>query len=163
MTLNWFDRIRALDVRVFAAAAAAVMLIVGVMWVVPTTPNSKSFTFDTARRDISDARPIELAQTVQGTLVDGSDMDFYRISPLESSHQLDVHMTNGSPKLIPGLRILDGTRNLVQDKTDEYLRQPGAGIDSTFTAQSSMTYYIQVFSQRNTSGPYTLTVTRRQP
>jgi hypothetical protein len=74
----WFDRIRALDVRLFAAVAAALMLIVGVMWVVPTTPNSNSFTFDAARRDISDARPIELASTVQGTLVDGSDVDFYR-------------------------------------------------------------------------------------
>jgi len=160
---SWFDRIRALDVRLLAAAAAALMLIVGVMWVVPTTPNSNSFSFDTARRDISNARPLELAQTVQGMLVDGSDVDYYRINPLESSHSLDVHMTNESAKLIPGLRILDATKNLVQDNTDEYVRKPGAGIDSTFTAQSSMTYYIEVFGQRNTTGPYTLTITRRQP
>ena len=159
----WFDRIRALDVRLFAAVAAALMLIVGVMWVVPTTPNSNSFTFDAGRRDISDARPIELASTVQGTLVDGSDVDFYRINPLETPSHLDVRMTNGSAKLIPGLRIIDATKNVVQDKSEEYLRRPGAGIDSTFVAQPSMTYYIEVFGQRNTSGPYTLTVTRRQP
>src|SRR4030095_16341978 len=155
-TTAWFDRVRALDVRLFAAIAAALMLIVGVMWVVPTTPHSKSFTFDAARRDMSDARPIELASTVQGALVDGSDVDFYRINPTESPSHLDVRMTNGSVKLIPGLRILDATKNVVQDKTEEYLRRPGAGIDSTFAAQPRMTYYIEIFGQRNTSGPYTL-------
>src|SRR5262249_21379080 len=140
MAASWFDRVRALDVRLLAAVAAALMLIVGVMWVVPTTPTSNSFTFDTARRDISAARAIELAKPVSGTLVDGSDIDFYRIDPLQSTSHLNVQLTNGSARLIPGMMVLDGTRNLVLEKTTEYVRQPGGDIDFTFVAQSSMTY-----------------------
>ena len=160
---NWFRRIRLLDVRLLAAIAATLMLVAGVMWVVPTTPTSNSFTFDTTRRGISAARTIELAKPVEGNLVDGSDMDFYRIDPLKSSYRLDVHMANGSAKLIPGLRVFDTAQNLVQDKTAEYVRKPGADIDGSFIAQSNILYYVQVFSQRNTTGPYTLTVTVRQP
>ena|SRR2546425_7110795 len=160
---TWFDRIRALDVRVLAAVAATLLLIIGVMWVVPTTPSSNNFKFDTARRAMSDARPIELAEPAQGNIVDGSDADFYRVDPLQSSLRLDVRLANGSAKMIPGLRIFDATRSLLQQKTTEYVRSPGANIDSSFLAQSKMTYYIQVFSQRNTTGPYTLTVTVRQP
>jgi hypothetical protein len=157
-----FERIRALDVRLIAAVAATLMLILGVMWIVPTTPNSNSFTFDTNRRDISGARTIEYAKTASGSLVDGSDTDFYEVSPTPGSFRLDLHMT-ASDKLIPALRILDGARTLIQEKNVEYVRQPGATIDTSFSTRSNTAYYIQVFSQRNTTGSYTLTVTQRQP
>src|SRR5262245_29247598 len=103
------SRISALDIRLVAAIAATLLLIVGVMWVVPTTTNSNSFTFDTARRGVSNARAIEPGKTVQGAIVDGSDADFYEIRPVQNSHRIDVRMT-GSDKLIPGLRILNGTK-----------------------------------------------------
>jgi hypothetical protein len=160
---RWLSRKGAIDVRLVAAIGAAIMLIAGVMWVVPTTPNSKSFTFDTARRGMSSARSIELSTPGEGKLVDGSDVDFYRIEPLRAAYRLDVRMANASPNMIPALRIFDSTRNLVQEKTTEYLRQPGASIDASFLAQSNMAYFIQVFSQRNTTGSYILTVTMRQP
>jgi len=157
-----FERLRALDVRVIAAIAATLMLIIGVMWIVPTTPNSNSFTFDTDRRGISGARPIELAKTVEGTIVDGTDTDFYEMRPVQSALHLDVRMT-GSPKLIPGLRIFDGAKTLIQEKSVEFVRQPGATIETSFHMQSNMPYYIQVFSQRNTTGSYNLTLTPQQP
>jgi hypothetical protein len=160
---NLFGRIRAVDVRLLAAIAATLMLVIGVMWVVPTTPTSKSFTFDTARRTIEHARPMELGKPVEGSIVDGSDTEFYRITPLPNSLRLDVRMQNGSPKMIPAMRVFDAAKNLIQDKTAEYVRRPGADIDCSFLAQSNMTYYVQVFSQRNTTGPYTLTATVRQP
>jgi hypothetical protein len=160
---SWFERIRALDVRLLAAVAATILLVIGVMWVVPTTPNSNSFTFDSARRGIEDALPIELAKSVDGSLVDGSDSDFYRIDPMTVSYRLDVRLTNGSTKLIPGLRIFDMTKTLVQEHAAEYVKKPGASIDASFIAQSKMTYYVQVFSQRNTTGSYSLSVSVRQP
>ena len=158
-----FGRIRGLDVRLLAAIAATILLVAGVMWVVPTTPTSQSFTFDTPRRTIENARPIELGKPAEGSIVDGSDMEFYRIVPLQTSSQLEVRMTTGSPEMIPGLRIFDGAKALIQDKTAEYAQRPGADIDTSFLAQSGMTYYFQVFGQRNTTGPYTVTVTVRQP
>jgi hypothetical protein len=158
-----FARIRALDVRLLAAIAATLLLVIGVMWVIPTTPNSNSFTFDTTRRTFSSARPIEFAKAVEGAIVDGSDADFYEVRPIQNSAHLNVHMSCGTANLIPALRIFDGTKNIVQEKADEYVRRHGADIDFSFLAQANMTYYIQVFSQRNTTGPYTLTVTVRQP
>src|SRR5438552_2155203 len=155
---KWFGRIRAWDVRLLAAIGATFLLIAGVMWVVPTTPTSNSFTFDAARRGIAGARSIDLGKPIEGRIVDGSDSDFFRIEPLQSSFRLDVRVTNGSTTMIPGLRVFDSTQNLMQEKRTEYLRSPGASIEGSFLAQSKMMYFIQVFSQRNTTGSYTLTI-----
>jgi len=156
-------RMRGLDVRILAAIAAAVMLIVGVMWVVPTTPNSKSFTFNGSRRGVSAARPVQPGSTVEGRIVDGSDVDFYRLGPLATGAVLDVRIANGSRSMIPGLIVFDSAANLIQERTSEFLRRPGSNIESFFSAEPNTTYYLQVMTQRNTTGPYTLTITLRQP
>lgn len=156
-------RIRPFDIRVIAAAIAAVLLIGGVMWVVPTTPNSQSFQFDASRRDVSAARPIEFGTVREGTMVDGSDVDFYRLDPAQGPRSIAVHMASKAPKMIPALVIFDAAGNLVQDKTAEYTRKPGADIETSFEAKPGTIYYVQVFTQRNTTGTYTLTVAERQP
>ena len=161
--VSWFERMRSWDIRIWAAIGASLLLIVGVMWTVPFTPDANNFTFDTNRRDVANARIIELNQPVTGQLVDGSDTDFYRIAPLQSTVRLDVHMANGSPKLIPALRVYDTSKNLIIEKSKEYLKTPGANLDGTFLASSNRTYYLQVFGQRNTTGTYTLTVSVRTP
>lgn len=161
--VTWFERMRSWDIRVWASIAASVLLIAGVMWTVPFTPDATNFTFDTTRRDVATAHLLEMDQAVNGQLVDGSDTDFYRIPPLPSSVRVDLHMTNQSPKLIPALRVYDSTKNLVVEKSKEYLRKPGADLDCTFLAQSNRTYYVQILSQRNTSGPYALTASVRTP
>jgi hypothetical protein len=158
-SLRWLDRIRALDVRLLAAIAATLLLIGGVMWVVPTTPDSNSFTFDTERRSPSDARLIEPGSSVRGTLVDGSDTDFYRFGPFQAAKQVKLHLMNGSAELIPGLRVFDAARTLIADQTIDYVRKPGSDIDCSFSARPNITYYVQVLGQRNTTGPYTLTIT----
>ena len=161
--VSWFERMRSWDIRIWASIGASLLLIAGVMWTVPFTPDATNFTFDTTRRDVANARPLEFDQPVNGQLVDGSDTDFYKINPLQSSVRVDIHMANGSQKLIPYLRVYDSTKNLVLDKSKEYLKSPGANIDGTFLANSNRTYFIQILSQRNTSGPYSLTVTVRKP
>jgi hypothetical protein len=160
---TWFGRIRSLDIRVLASIAAALMLVIGVMWVVPTTPTSNEFTFDSERRGMDSAKPLDFDETVKGSIVDGSDADFYKLTPLKAAYRIDLHLVNGSPTMIPGVRIFDSAKNLVQDKTVEYVRSPGGSIESSFLAQSSGFYYIQILSQRNTTGPYTLSVTIQQP
>jgi len=161
--VSWFERMRSWDIRIWAAIGASFLLIVGVMWTVPFTPDANNFTFDTNRRDVANAHIIELNQPVNGQLVDGSDTDFYRIAPLQSAVRLDVHMANGSPKLIPALRVYDTSKNLIIEKSKEYLKTPGANLDGTFLASSNRTYYLQIFGQRNTTGTYTLTVSVRTP
>jgi hypothetical protein len=160
---SFIERLRSWDVRIWASIGASVLLIIGVMWTVPFTPDSNNFTFDTNRRDVSNARVIEIGEPITGQLTDGSDTDFYRIAPLPSSVRLDIHMMNRSPKFIPAVRVYDTTKNIVVEKSREYLKSPGADLECTFLAQSNTTYYVQILSQRNTSGPYTLTVTVRTP
>jgi hypothetical protein len=160
---SWFERVRSWDIRIWASIGASLLLIAGVMWTIPFTPDATNFTFDTTRRDVTNARMIEMGQPVNGQLVDGSDTDFYRIPPLQSSVQLDLHMANESPRLIPALRVYDSTKNLVIEKSKEYLKKPGANPDCSFLAQSDRTYYVQILSQRNTIGAYALTVSARTP
>lgn len=160
---TWYKRFLALDIRVWAAIGATFLLIAGVMWVVPTTPSSNSFTFDSTRRGMSDARPIEDGEPIQGMIVDGSDADFYRIAPMKAAYFVDVRLINHSQTMIPGLRIFDTRRNLLQDKTVQNIRNVGGSIECSFLAQSNMNYYIQVLSQRNTTGPYTIAFTVRKP
>jgi hypothetical protein len=152
-----------MDIRIWAAIGAALMLIVGVMWVVPSTPESNSFRFETERRGFAGARPIAIDNTVQGALVDGSDVDFYRLDPFLKAAHLNVHLANGSNKLIPAIRVFDAASNLVIEKGDDYVRNPGIDADCPFLAQPGTTYYVQVLSQRNTSGAYALTISTRQP
>ena len=161
--VSWFERMRSWDIRIWASIGASLLLIAGVMWTIPFTPDATNFTFDTTRRDVANARQIQIDQPLNGQLVDGSDTDFYSIAPLPSAVRLDVHMGNGSPKLIPALRVYDSTKNIVAEKSKEVLRTPGANLDCSFLAQSNRIYYLQVLSQRNTSGPYTLTVSVRTP
>ncbi len=146
---NWFARIRAIDIRLIAAVAAALLLIVGVMWTIPTTPESNSFTFDTARRGLSNARPIEINQPIPGEIVDGSDIDYYRISS-GARGRLQVHVQIDSGSLVPALDIYDATKKIIEEKL---------GPDYFLVAQPNTTYYIQVAGLRSTTGQYTLTVT----
>jgi hypothetical protein len=164
MTRNsWIERMRAIDIRVYAAVAATLMLIVGVMWIVPTTPTSRSFTFNSPQRGISSARPLALETPVSGRIVNGSDADFYRIDPSDTSIRLDFRVTNSSQTMVPAVRIFDGGDNLILEKAMEYVRSPGANVEGSFLAESKVTYYVQVASQRNTTGSYSLIVSVRQP
>ena len=143
-----FARIRKIDVRIIASVAAALLLIVGVMWTIPTTPESNEFKFDSARRTLSNATPIEINHPVSGQIVDGSDIDFYRIRS-SNNGQLQIHVGNDSGTLLTALDVYDANKKLVGEKLDG---------DYSFIAQANATYYIQVSGQRSTTGDYTLTV-----
>jgi hypothetical protein len=143
-----FARIRKIDVRIIASAAAALLLIAGVMWTIPATPESNEFTFDVARRTLSNARPIEINQPIAGQIVDGSDIDFYRIRSGKNG-ELQIHVGNVSGTLLTALDVYDSNKKLVGEKLDG---------DYSFVVQANATYYIQVSGQRSTTGDYTLTV-----
>jgi hypothetical protein len=145
---SWLARIRTIDVRLIAAAAASLLLIVGVMWTIPTTPESNSFTFDAARRNLSNARPIEINKPIAGEIVDGSDIDYFRINS-GAGGRLHIHVRKDSGTLAPALDVYDAAKKIIEEKL---------GPDYGFAGQPNTTYYIQVWGQRNTTGQYTLTV-----
>ena len=145
---NWLARIRAIDVRLIAAVGAAILLIIGVMWTIPNTPESNSFTFDAARRDLSNARPVEINKPIAGEIVDGSDIDYYRINSGAGGH-LQIHIQNDSGTLLPALDVYDARKKIIEEKL---------GPDYGLVGQPNTTYYIQVWGQRSTVGQYTLTI-----
>ena len=144
-----FERIRRIDVRIIASVAAALLLIVGVMWTIPTTPESNNFTFDSARRNLSNARLIEINQPIAGQIVDGSDIDYYRIGS-GAGGNFRIHVAKDSGTLLTALDVYDANKKIIEEKL---------GSDSSFVAQPNVVYYIQVSGQRSTTGDYTLTVT----
>jgi hypothetical protein len=148
---NWFARVRSIDVRIIASAGAAVLLIGGVMWTIPTTPDSNSFKFDAPRRDFSSARPVEPGKPIQGQIVDGSDIDYYRIRSSDKGGRVQIHVQNDSATFIPGLSVYDNGKKLIEERSAS---------DYGLETQPNSTYYIQVWGQRSTTGPYTLTVTQ---
>jgi len=148
---NWLARVRSIDVRIIAAAAAAVLLIGGVMWTIPTTPDSNSFTFDPPRRDFSSARPVEPGKPIQGQIVDGSDIDYYRINSGTAGGHVQIHIQNDSATFVPGLSVYDSAKKLIEERPST---------DYSLATQPNTTYYLQVWGQRSTTGPYTLTVTQ---
>jgi hypothetical protein len=145
---GWFARIRKLDVRIIASVAAALLLIVGVMWTIPTTPESGSFKFDSARRDLSNAKPIEINAAIPGEIVDGSDIDYYRINS-GSGGRLQIHVEVDSGSLVPAIDVYDAAKKIVEEKL---------GPDYSLAAQPNTTYYVQVSGQRSTTGQYVLTI-----
>jgi hypothetical protein len=141
-------RIRKIDVRIIASAAAALLLIVGVMWTIPTTPESNEFTFDAARRTLSNARLIEINQPVPGQIVDGSDIDYYQIHSGPGG-LLRIHIEVNSGGMTPAIDVYDANKSIIEEKL---------GPDYSFASRPNTTYYIQVSGQRSTTGDYTLTV-----
>jgi hypothetical protein len=55
-----WERIQSVDIRIWASIGASLLLIAGVMWIVPFTPEVSNFTFDTSRRDVAQAQAIEM-------------------------------------------------------------------------------------------------------
>jgi|SRR5213593_1339555 len=145
---NWFAGIRTIDIRLIAAAGAALLLIGGVMWTIPTTPDSNSFTFDLPRRDFASARPLEMNKPVRGRIVDGSDIDYYRLSS-GSGGRFQIHVRTDSDTFSPALDVYDATKKLIDAKL---------GPDDSLVAQPGTVYYIQLSGQHGTTGPYTLIV-----
>jgi hypothetical protein len=141
-------RIKRTDVRIIAAAAAALLLIVGVMWTIPTTPESNEFKFDSARRNLSNAKPIQINQPVPGQIVDGSDIDYYQVRSGPGG-RLHIHLAISSATLIPAIDVYDAEKKLVEEKL---------GSDDSFMAQPDTTYYVQISGQRSTTGDYTLII-----
>ncbi len=149
MTSTWLARIRSVDVRIIASVFAALLLIVGVMWTIPTTPSSNNFSFDPVRRDVSNARPIAPDHAVQGNIVDGSDSDYYRVTSGSSDTRLELHSHGVSGGLMPALRVWNSTKNIVGESNADSMAVP---------IQPNATYYVQIWGLRSTTGAYDLTV-----
>jgi len=92
---------------------------------------------------------------IRANILDRDDTDYYSfLAPCTCKITVDVH--NESVTLIPAVQFYGpDMRSMGFGPT---LHNPGESLQTSFDIQKGRTYYIQVWSERNSSGWYSLTV-----
>jgi hypothetical protein len=109
-------------------------------------PNDDAFT----------ATPLKVGQTVEANIMDGADVDSYRLSGVKEK-SFTVQLENKSTALRPSIRILKSDRSIAQDWNAA--NAPGADLTFSITSEPGQDYFVEVGAYGNNSaGPYKLTV-----
>jgi hypothetical protein len=107
-------------------------------------PNDQMFT----------ASKIAPGQTIEANIMDGQDTDYYEfVSPRTGTVTIEIQ--NRSSTLIPALTTFGPDKRHSGFGPDV---KPGAGLRHTIEVLENQTYYLQVWSQSETAGSYTLIV-----
>ena len=135
-----------LQVSGYGASAGAYTLLVQPL---------KAFDNYEPNDDIYRASRIALGTTIAAGIMDADDTDYYSfVSPRTGT--VSVRITNRSTTLIPALSTFDPDMRSSGFGPD--VRKPGLPLRHTMEVQANQTYFIQVWSQANTSGDYSLLV-----
>jgi hypothetical protein len=106
--------------------------------------------------DALKATPLKVGQTVEANIMEGVDVDSYRVSGVKEK-KLAIQLENLSPALRPRIRVLKSDKSVVQN----WSTANTSGADLTFSVESEpgLDYFVEVGSHYNEStGPYKLTV-----
>lgn len=102
------------------------------------------------------ATPLKMGQMVEANIMDGTDVDSYRVSGVKEKN-LTIQLENLSPVLRPSIRVLKSDKSLAQNWNAA--NAPGADLTFSFESQPGHDYFVEVTSYYNESaGPYKLTV-----
>jgi hypothetical protein len=135
-----------LQVSGYGASAGAYTLLVQPL---------KAFDNYEPNDDIYHAPRITLGTTITAGIMDADDTDYYSfVSPRTGT--VSIRITNRSTTLIPALSTFDPDMRSSGFGPD--VRIPGLHLRHTMEVQANETYFIQVWSQANTSGDYSLIV-----
>jgi uncharacterized protein YutE (UPF0331/DUF86 family) len=105
--------------------------------------------------DIYNARRIETGRAIQANIMDATDTDFYSfVAPRTGS--ISVSIQNRSVTLIPALTTFSAEMRHTGFGPD--IRTPGAHLRHQFDVVENQTYFIQVWSENNTYGEYSVTI-----
>ena len=108
-------------------------------------PNDDAFT----------ATPIKVGQSVEANIMDGSDVDWYRVSGVKAK-TVTVVLENLSKTLQPSLRVYNADKSAAGDPVAA--NAPGADLTLSFPAETGKDYYVVVAAHWNQSaGKYRLT------
>ena len=92
---------------------------------------------------------------LQANIMDRDDTDFYSFLASRTG-KVTIEIHNESVTLIPAVQFY-GT-DMRSLGFGPNLRNPGESLQATLDVEKGQTYYVQVWSQANTSGAYTLAV-----
>lgn len=109
-------------------------------------PNDSAFT----------ATPLKVGQTIEANIMDGVDVDFYRVSGVKGK-SLRIRLENLSTALQPSIRVLKSDKSIAQDWNAG--NAPGADLTLSVETEPGQDYFVEVGSYSGGSaGPYKLTV-----
>lgn len=109
-------------------------------------PNDDAFT----------ATPLKVGQTIEANIMDGADVDFYRLSGAKEK-SLTVRLENLSPALQPSIRVLKSDKSIARDWNAA--NAPGADLTFSVESEPGQDYFIEVGAYEGVSaGPYRLIV-----
>ena len=106
--------------------------------------------------DAFSATPLKVGQMVEANIMDGSDVDSYRVSGVKEKN-LTIQLENLSPALRPSGRVLKSDKSIVQNWNAA--NAPGADLTFSIESQPGQDYFVEVASYYNeTAGPYKLII-----
>ncbi len=105
--------------------------------------------------DIFSAHELTFGQPLAANIMDAHDSDFYSfLSPHDGTVTIEIE--NRSSTLIPALTLFSPDKATLGFGPD--LRKPGADLKQTMSVQANQTYFVQVWSQGQSYGNYSITV-----
>ena len=105
--------------------------------------------------DILNARRITLGRPVEAGIMDATDTDFFSFVSARTG-TVSIVITNRSTTLIPALSTFFPDMRSSGFGPD--IKTPGGNMRHTLDVQENQTYFLQVWSQSNTAGKYSLLV-----
>lgn len=104
--------------------------------------------------DVLSASSVAIGTTIEGSIMDDKDPDWFRIS---GATQKTIHVVfdNQSTTLKPDLKFYSASKSQLGEKYDG---TPGANLDFTFDVEPGKDFYLQVLPYGST-GKYRITVT----
>lgn len=103
--------------------------------------------------DVLSATPVAIGTDIEGSVMDGKDADWYRIT---GATQASIHVTleNQSTTLKPDLKMYSANKSLTGEKYDG---TAGANLDFSFDVEPGKDFYLQLLPYDST-GKYKLAV-----
>jgi hypothetical protein len=106
--------------------------------------------------DVFTATPLKVGQTIEANIMDGADVDFYRVSGVKEK-KLAIHLENLSTALQPRIRVFKSDKSIAQNWTDANWN--GADLTFSVECEPDQDYFVEVgASYGQSAGPYKLTV-----
>lgn len=105
--------------------------------------------------DIFSAHPIQIGMNVDAGIMDGSDTDFYSFEASKAG-TVKITVKNRSATLVPALTTYSPEMRSSGFAPDA--SGPGGNLEHRFAVEANRKYFVQVWSQSDTAGEYTLRI-----
>ena len=101
------------------------------------------------------ATPIAAAAPIEANIMDGADVDYFKVPAPATVAKMVVSFENRSTTLAPNIQLFDGRKSKIYNAYDS---TPGANLDLSVDVKPGPEFYVLVDKTSATSGDYTLTV-----